>query len=406
MGFFDWIMGEQHGPTVPVGFVERSAPESETRVNALLADIIEKRRAGFGIEDARTIPAIARGRRLLASTAASFQPMAYRDGVAMPSQPRIVTNPEAYGDRYSFVAQSMYSLIDYGCAPWRVFGRNEDPSRSAVVLPHGEMQVEWARRPITRSFKWNGNALGDDELIHIDIGRMAGELHGRGPLSQSLDMLYPVWEAEQFAANFFTSGGIPEVVLKASTDLTSEEAEDLKKLWIGAVNTTIRVAGYGVEPEFPGVDPQRAQLQEARSYGATVGATILGIPAALLHVQTSGATITYTNPSGALEEMVKTTLVPEYLAPIETAWSRLVASTQSVRFGLADMQRADIKARFELYKIASEIKDPDGTPLMVVREMRSYEGWGETGAIDDAAHQFDPVEAAPTPSIPVSEVNA
>lgn len=395
MGVLDWFRAP-----APEPLVSRSEPGNS--LDTLLANIIEKRRGAFGIDQARSIPAVARSRELLASTAASFLPLAYRDGQAMTSQPRIVTNPEAYGSRYSFVEQSMYSLVDYGCAPWRVFGRDDDPSRSAIVLPHDEMAVEWARRPFTRTFRWNGKVIGDDELIHIDIGRAAGELHGHGPLSRSLDMLYPVWEAEQFAASFFTSGGLPEVVLKTAQDLDHEEAEDLKRLWIGAVNSTIRVAASGITPEFPGVDPQRAQLQEARSFGATVAATIFGIPAALLHVQTSGATITYTNPAGAVEEMVKATIAPRYLAPIETAWSKLLASTQSVRFDLADMQRADIKGRFELYQLAIGTVDPrTGEPLMSVREARSYEGWNTD---TEAGHQFDPVEAAPTPAVPAAEV--
>lgn len=402
MGLFDWLRGSTEAQAP--GLVERSEPTS--RVETILARIVEERRSGFGIETARTIPAVARARDLLASTAASFLPLAYRDGQAMQSQPRIVTNPEAYGTRYAFIEQTMLSLIDYGCAPWRVYGRNEDPSRSAVVLPHPEVATEWARRPFTRTFRWNGKVLGDGEIIHVDIGRAAGELHGHGPLSRSLDMLYPVWEAEEYAASFFTSGGVPEVVIKASYELDADEAADLKRAWVerrrGAEPA---VFGAGLDADFPGIDPQRAQLQEARSFGATVAATIFGIPAALLHVQTSGATITYTNPAGAVEEMVKATLAPRYLAPIETAWSQLLASTQSVRFDLADMQRADIKARFDLYKLAIETKDVDGVPLMTSPEARSFEGWGPAaGTADEAAHQFDPVEPAPEPSIPASEV--
>ncbi len=405
MGLLDLL--RPAAPYVPAPLVERSDSPAQTehRLDYALQDIIRQRRYAFGIEQARTIPAVARARVITASVAASFQPLAYRDGVAMASQPRMVSNPVAFGNRPQFIAQTVLSMVDYGCAPWRVYGRDADPSRSVVVLPHLEMGVEWARRPITRQFRWNGNVLGDDDIIHIDDFDMgAGEIHGHGALSRSLDMLYPVWEAEQFASSFFTSGGIPEVVLKAAQELTHEEAEDLKKLWIGAVNTTIRVAASGIEPQFPGVDPQRAQLQEARSFGATVAATIFGIPAAMLYVQTSGATITYTNPAGAMEEFVKTTLAPRYLKPIEEAWSRLLPSPQSVRFDLADMQRADIKGRFDLYKLAIETKDVDGVPLMTSQEARSYEGWGPIGSADEAVHQFDPVTDPPEPAIPASEV--
>lgn len=317
----------------------------------------------------------------------------------MANQPRLVSNPVAFGNRPQFIAQSVLSLVDHGCAPWRVYGRDADPSRSVVVLPHAEMGVEWARRPITRQYRWNGNVLGDDDIIHIDDFDMAaGELHGQGALSRSLDMLYPVWEAEQYASSFFVSGGLPDVVLKVKAELTGEEAEDLRNKWASTLFPHIRVASGDAEPMFPNVNPQQAQLQEARAYGATVAATIFGIPAAMLYVQTSGATITYTNPAGAMEEFVKTTLAPRYLKPIEEAWSRLLPNPQSVRFDLADMQRADIKARFDLYAIGID------KGLLTVEEARAYEGWGPVGSADEAVHQFDPVEAPPEPSIPAAEV--
>jgi len=403
LGLFDLFRGTS-GAQAP-SFVER-AEASEAKVDAILADIFERRRSGFGIDQARSIPAVGRALALISSHAASFLPLAYRDGQAMASQPRIVRNPQAFDTRYEFVEQTVLSLAEHGCAPWRVLGRDEDPSRSAIVLPHSEVSVEWARRPWTRSFRWNGTKLGDGEVIHVDVGRRAGELHGRGPLTESLDMLYPVWEAEQFASSFFMSGGIPEVVLKTAADLTGDEAADLKRRWVETADSMVRVAAGGVDPVFPGVDPQRAQLQEARSFGATVAATIFGIPAALLHVQTSGATITYTNPAGAVEEMVKSTIAPRYLAPIEAAWSRLLASTQAVRFDLADMQRTDVAARFDLYQKAIGTVDAQGVPLMSSAEARSFEGWATPGEPDEAVHQFDPVEAAPEPAIPASEVLA
>lgn len=125
--------------------------------------------------------------------------------------------------------------------------------------------------------------------------------------------------------------------------------------------------------------------------GAAVVARILGIPAALLHVETSGATITYTNPAGALEELVKSTIVPLYLTPVEQAWSELVPPTMAVRFELGDLQRADIAGRFAIYQqgIASGI--------MTAEEARAYEGWSTTNT--ETGHTFDP-EPVPQP-VPV-----
>ena len=126
-------------------------------------------------------------------------------------------------------------------------------------------------------------------------------------------------------------------------------------------------------------------MQEARSYGATVAARILGIPAAMLHVETSGATITYTNPAGAMEELTKTTIVPGYLAPIEAHWSELVAGPTSVRFDLNDMQRADLAARAAIY--AAFV----GMGALTTAEVRAAEGWSPMA--QDTAHAFDATPA-------------
>lgn len=400
MGLLDGFRGAV--PAMPVMLLRDGSggdgdePTPTQAIDALIADIVAKRRSGFGMEQARRLPAVQRAYQLV-SMAASFLPLAYRDGVVMARQPRYVTNPAAYDDRFEFVEQTAYSLLDHGCAYWRLYGAGDDPSRSAFVIPHEEVDAQWGMRPVTRTYRWQGRPLRTDgpnpELIHITIGRRAGELHGRGPLEQGLDALYPVWEAEEFAANFFTTGGLPLIVIKTASGLTDEEARALKRQWVESRQTPgPAIAGGGQDVDVPNVDPQRAQLQEARSFGATVAATLFGIPAALLHVQTSGATITYTNPAGAVEELVKSTIAPRYLAPIERAWSRLGPSTQTVRFDLADMQRADIAGRFALYAQAAGIRDEaTGESLMTVREMRAYEGWG--AADTEAGHQFDPVEA-------------
>ena len=84
----------------------------------------------------------------------SYQPIAYRGRVAMSVQPRVVTHPMAYGDRAEFVEQTLLSLLDEGDAYWRIHGVQDDPSRSAIVLPPTEVTVQWARRfePVTKGW--------------------------------------------------------------------------------------------------------------------------------------------------------------------------------------------------------------------------------------------------------------
>ncbi len=49
------------------------------------------------------------------------------------------------------------------------------------------------------------------------------------------------------------------------------------------------------------------------------------------------------------------TVIPLYLAPIEAAWSDLVPRTTTVRFDLAELNRLDVQARYDTYKIAVDL---------------------------------------------------
>jgi phage portal protein BeeE len=96
-------------------------------------------------------------------------------------------------------------------------------------------------------------------------------------------------------------------------------------------------------------------MQESRAYGATVVARLLGIPAPLLHVETSGATTVYTNEEASIDALVKGTIVPRYLHPMESAFGDLVPRTKAVRYDVNELNRADIKTRFEVYTSAKAL---------------------------------------------------
>lgn len=386
--------------------VRRSDPGEEvSAIATALATVIAERAAAFTMSDALKMPPVIRAVSLITSTAASFLPLVYRDGSPLPRQPRITAKPDPFRPRYEHVAMSVRGLIEDGCAIWWHPIADRDTvtglPMQAILLPHDEVEVQWAdpMRPLRRVYDWRGQRLGPGQVTHITIDRRPGELHGRGPLREGLRFLAPIAAAEEFAADFFRTGGIPSVYIKALGMVapTPVEAAKIKSQWIESRQSGAEPAVFGkdFEPAFPGVDPQKSQLQESRAYGATVVARLLGIPAALLHVETSGATIVYSNPAGALEDLVKATVAPVYLAPLEAHWSELVPDDEAVRFDLADMQRADFAGRIETYAKAIGTVDPDGVPLMTSGEARAAEGWAPRPSRDggEAGHAYDPAPA-------------
>lgn len=362
-----------------------SRAEALSAVTEALYELIAEREASFTMVEARRLDAVIRAKSLLTSIAASYLPLAYRDGRAMDEQPRIVAKPDPFSTRYDFVAATVDSLIDEGCAFWRLVHAPGERPTGAYVIPHDDVTVTEGRGLVPH-YAWRGTPLVlDVDIKHLTINRKPGELHGRGPLREGLNALATVKAAEDYARGWFNGGGIPPAVLRhLAGGLTPAEAATAKSKWVEsrATNAEPVVMGKDWEVQFPTTDPARSQMQEARSYGATVTARLLGIPAALLHVETSGATITYTNPAGALEELTKSTIVPVYLSPIEAHWSELVPGRTAVRFDLNDMQRADLNARADIY--AKFV----GMGAMDAAEVRAAEGWSTMTA--DTAHAFDP----------------
>ncbi len=392
VGAWEWFKEqarvEVNGVAAPAGAILRPGPPVRTTlsrpktVEDVIAEATEARETTFGLADALRLPPVIRARTLLTSQAAQLTATMYRGGVPAPEQPLIVTRP-GLTTRQEFIAQTVAGLVDVGCAYWRPFEYNVDGvPRRVTVLPHDEVEVTWDRDRVFRLYAWRGHPLDAEstrpEIVHIALNRGASELHGHGPITDGLPYLAPVEAAELYAAGWYGSGGVPSVTLRTPVgmEVDTEKSAAIKAAWMTAqaspVPTPAVLAG-GIEDHYPGVDPQSSQLQEARSYGATVVARLLGIPGPLLIIESHGSTITYQSAPAALSQLVKETLAPTYLAPIEQAWSDLVGARAVVRFDLAETQRADIAARYAVYREGIELG------IFTADEVRTWEGLAPRG---------------------------
>lgn len=352
----------------------------------MIARAIEARAAAFTLGDALTLPAVRRGIDIITSHGATFTPVAYRDGTAMGDQPRIVTRPDNEVTRYGFVWQTLHAMVTAGDGYWLVGDADaERYPQFATVLPPAEVGTQWDGRRRGRTFTYRGEDFPaydslhrrDPSILHVPLGRPAGELEGRSPIEAALNRLAVIAAAEEFAAAYFAAGGLPEVVLKSLPRLDKAEAELLRDQYInsgaGADGRMgprpVRVVSGDVSLDFPAADPSKAQLNETRARARTEVAMLLGIPAPMMLIETSGSSINYTNTSGLVMALVRETLGPMYLDPIEQAWSELLPSTQTVKFDLRELVAADVKTRqeIELGYLAAGV--------LTVPEVRRLEGW-------------------------------
>lgn len=362
--------------------------EDRGPVSEAIAAAISERQASFTMRDALAMPPVARAVDLITSIGSTFPLTEYTDGRASADQPRVVRRPDPFTSRQEWSEQALHSLIEHGETLW-LLGSLDDRGypRWARVLPPDEVRVWWDERQVERLYEYKGRRLVHGvDIRHVAINRRAGELRGRSVLREALPYLATIDAAEAYAASTFGSNGIPLTVLESpDAELTKDEADRLKAQWSKSRQDHPHdpaVTSGGVKASFPGISPQNMQMQESRAYGATIVARLLGIPAPLLHVETSGATTVYTNEEASIDALVKGTIVPRYLHPIESGFGDLVPRTKSVRFDVNELLRSDIKTRFEVYTIAKELGVLDEDRISAM------EGYGRT---DVSSEAFAPV---------------
>lgn len=349
------------------------------------------RRLGLG--DYLGIPAVARARSLIVSLIAQLEPVAYSNGYPLAEQPAVLRRPAPEITRQEWLAQLGSSLVDYGNAVlWLPrTGRNAAGRPDvAIVLPYGDVHVEWSDGSrLSRTYHWaERELLPGRDVIHIAIGRTAGELEGHSPLDAIEDALARILAAELYAGDWFETGAVPSVTLKFEGTLTDDAAQLVKDRWVeNHRDHSPGVLPKGWDLKETGADPGSSQLLETRQYGAQEVARGLGIfPAELLLAPVDGSSLTYQNVAEALMTFYRVTLQPLYLSPIEEGLSDLVPGTQAVRFSTLELERLDTAARWTAYETGLR------AGFLSLDRINRWEGW-EPGVAPPI-----PPGLAPTPT--------
>lgn len=307
------------------------------------------------IREALGVPTIWRAVSLLSNTGAALPVQAYRNGELMDPTPALVRRPNPFTTRRAFVRQTIYYLATRGEAFWYVAARDTDGSPlSLIPVTPAEVRVRWASglEGVAVDFTWRNRPVRREDMIHLTFMRDGSSPRGMGPLQLCGAAIAVGLESLEWAAQYFSSDGIANVVLKTAADMTEPEADALKDAWTRSAGNTPKVASGGVEPESMAVDPDEAAYVGVRGASAIDAATMFGIPAHLVHAAVSGSSLTYQNLGEVATEFVRFTLWPGYLEPIEQAWSDLLARSTTVRFAVDELSRPDIETRYRVHESA------------------------------------------------------
>ena len=90
-------------------------------------------------------------------------------------------------------------------------------------------------------------------------------------------------------------------------------------------------------------------MLESRKHSAADVATMFGLDADILNAAVSGSSLTYQNVGQRFDSMIRTTISPNYLEPIEHGISERLTRTTVARFDLTGLMRADVKTQAEVY---------------------------------------------------------
>jgi hypothetical protein len=365
---------------------------SESDLGGQIAWEVDRR---LGAADYLSIPAVARARSFIVSIVAELEPVAWRGGLPMTDQPRIVTRPAPGSSRDAFLGSIAGELFERSNAfLWLPeTGRNAEGFPDvAVVLPFDEVAVSWDAQRLFRRYRWRERDLVPGRtIVHVELpGRRPGELLVPSKLDEHAEAFDRIIAAELFAGDYFSSGGVPSVTLKYAGALTDPEADKAKARWIANHQTrSPGVLPQGWDLIETGGDPEKSQLNDTRAAGVLEAARIFGIvPAELLLAAMSGSSLTYQNIAGMLDTFMRVTGQPEYLSPIEAALSDLLPATQSVRFDLGELFRLA-----ESERVATEVQAL-GAGIYTLPEVRRNRG------LPDASDPRTPPELEATPRAP------
>ena len=411
------------------GFLRNMFPslpqKIETRSGDSIEDLIARLGLGRGtqawtppsVRDALGFPAIFRAVSLISGVTGALSMDAYRNGNKLDpaDRPRIMVRPDPFRKPRSFFRGTAWNMATYGDTVWWVGKRgSDDEALSLLNLNPVEVLIEenpndprypwvtWRNLTTKRPVPANMKAASNDDFRHLTFMQLPGELRGVGPLQLCSAAVSVAVESQDFAANFYGDGGYPSTVIKAAGTLGSDnvtgtdgltEADVLRNAWIARPNNVPKVIDQGIESVTQHEpDVARVQMLQARDYGNGEAARMFGMPGSLLDYGSPGSSLTYQNIEGEFTKWVRGGLWPYFLEEIEQEMSDLLTRSTVARFNIDALERADLKTRFEVYKIG--IDSGVMTPELAQQKEGILPGDVENAPIPFAAPQAIPTSIA------------
>jgi len=281
--------------------------------------------------------------------------------------PLLVNKPSLYDSRRDFFFQTVVSLATDGNAFWYKEFDSRGNVNNLTILPASSVSVTWNEAKTAKVYDYAGaNITGRVE--HLRLFSKVGDLRGLSPIAACYKDIAAALDLRDYAANWFSSAGVPTGIIKSNRIITKDEAVEMTANWHNKQqNKQTAVLGSGDSYEVVQLSPKDALFTDVQTQAVQAVARLMGIPARLLLTSTPGGSDTYTNLSDENQTFYRHTLTG-YTDAISDALSNCLPRGTRVDFNFESLFKADIAERYGYYKVGV-----DGGWLST-EEVRTKEG--------------------------------
>jgi HK97 family phage portal protein len=327
------------------------------------------------VETALSLAPVFAAVNLIAGQVASYPLQAYRkqgDVRKKIDPPALLRDPTMFGTPYDWVHRCVVSMALKGNA-YGLITESDDrgfPSRIEWLDPDSvavdnDLSME---RPI---WKWNGNPIPPDQLVHIPYFTMPGRVLGLSPIKVFASITETGILTQNYGRDFFKNSAVPPAVLESQLEVDENQAKLIKQRFRNAAKGREPVVmGVGTVYKKIGIDPEEAAFITTLRMNATQIAGIYGLPPEMIGGAIEGRTVNYQNTEQRGLDVINYGL-RRYMVAIEAALYDLFPRPQFVKFNIDAYNRADLKTRYEAHAIA--LGGSNNEPFLTVDEVREIE---------------------------------
>ncbi len=324
-------------------------------------------------DNSLTLTAVFRAVQIIANPVSKADIQTYRYATGIGDQridnPLFINRPNLDETRRETIFQTVVALALEGNSFWlKQYGSNGQVN-SITVLPASAVSINQDPNTGRKFFEYLGKTYTSNEIEHLKLFPRAGYLRGISPIESCSADIAAALDLRDYAANWFSSAGVPTGVLKSNRPLSKEQADEMTANWHNKQqNKQTAVLGSGDTYEVVELSPKDALFTEVQAQAVQQVARLFGIPARLLLTGVDGTSDTYSNLTEENQTFYRHTVMA-YTDAIGDALSNCLPRGTRAQFSFATLFAADQSSRFAMWNTALA-----GEAFMTVDEVRNMEG--------------------------------